>query len=601
VIEIRLTEGEGLGEPYALTPGQYAAVHEAKVAYSEPTGDGQWRFRTRQPAPLVGAVRLRRGDDSVLVRIKPKIDIARLMFLVEYARQGKSADWKDEEVTAREEDGVVGAVAWAFGRAAQRALRPGVLTGYREVEAAELLVRGKIRIADQVRRRHTLALPVELIYDDLTMDIPENRLLLSAASELRRLPDLQPKIDDPLREVQERLAEVTPIGRDEPMPRWAPTRLNFRYHRALGLAELVLGGQSYELDEGHGVRTDGLLIDIARLYEDFVTVALQRSLEGRYGGECRINKKHHLDRAGLIDMRPDLVYRQASGGVAAPVAVADAKYIVSPGAEGVLDNLYQVVAYCAALDVRRGFLVYADGPEPGPAPHSIGGRIEVVVYHLDLTQPPPVLRQQIDDLADAMASPVRVTGALLSRSARWSLPRPAARRLVPCPRTVGEWPRPPALTALLLGGAHPVQAPLPIWPGEPADKIDPRRASRAPGRPCELIGALVVKDPACKGGALEQSHDLVSSARHVGEDVHAADEGQIVVDHDDLLMLLPQIHSLRYLVGELGMPGLQTLSYLIAREDDRVNGYSAVLGAAQVREQLFRAATNPRAPQPNAL
>lgn len=406
MIEIALKEGAGLCEPYSLTPGQQAAMHAVKYVTPKLTSDGRWQFRTRQQSPLVGAIRLGRGDDSVLLRITPKISITRLMYLVEYARQNKSADWKDEEVTAREEDGVVGAVAWAFGRAAERALRVGVLTGYREVEAAELLVRGRIRIADQVRRHHTLALPVELCYDDLTVEIPENKLLLTAARELRKLPDLQAKIDEKLRHVEEYLARVTPIGRDEPMPRWAPTRLNFRYHRALGLAELVLGGQSYELDEGRGVRTDGLLIDMSGLYEDFVTMALERSLVSRYGGDCKTNRRHNLDRAGLISMRPDLVYRQVSGGVAAPIAVADAKYIVSPGAKGLRDGMYQVVAYCAALDVRRGFLVYAEGPEPGPAPHSIGDRIEVTVYHLDLTQPPPVLLQQIDDLADAMASSV---------------------------------------------------------------------------------------------------------------------------------------------------------------------------------------------------
>ena len=320
------------------------------------------------------------------------------MFLVEYARQNKSADWKDEEVTAREEDGVVGAMAWAFGRAAKRALRLGVLGGYRQVEADELLVRGKIRIADQVRRRYTLGLPVALSYDDFTADIPENRLLLTAAHALRRLPDLQSRIDEPLRDIEQALAGVTLEGENEPVPRWTPTRLNHRYHQALGLAELVLCGKSYELDKGYGVRTDGLLMDMPGLYEDFVTVALERALVGMHGGNCKINKNHNLDRAGRIRMRPDLVYYQESK----PVAVADAKYIVSPDPDGLTDNIYQVVSYCAGLNVRRGFLVYAEGSRSDPMPHIIGDHIEITPYRLDLTQPPPALISQIDNLADAM-------------------------------------------------------------------------------------------------------------------------------------------------------------------------------------------------------
>jgi 5-methylcytosine-specific restriction enzyme subunit McrC len=398
VIEIALKEGAGLSEPHTLTFGQQETVRAAEFVISRRTRDGRWRFRVRQQSPLVGALRLGNGGDSVLVRIEPKISIARLMFLVEYARQPRSADWKDEEVTAREEDGVVGAVAWAFGRVTERALRAGVLGGYRQVEADELLVRGKIRLADQVRRRYTLALPVALTYDDFTADIPENRLLLTATRVLRRLPDLQPRIDEPLRDIEQALTGVTPVGENELMPRWTPTRLNHRYHRALGLAELVLRGKSYELDKGYGVRTDGLLMDISRLYEDFVTVALERTLVGRYGGYCRINKYHNLDRAGRVQVRPDLVYYQDSR----PVAVADAKYIVDPSSDGLTDNLYQVVSYCAGLNVRRGSLVYAEGPRATPVPHMVGDRIEITPYHLDLTQPPPALIGQIDDLADTM-------------------------------------------------------------------------------------------------------------------------------------------------------------------------------------------------------
>jgi 5-methylcytosine-specific restriction enzyme subunit McrC len=355
MIEIPLLkEGGGFCDPCVLTPRQQEVVHEAKIVDSQRANADRWRFRARRSSPLVGAVRLGRGDDSVLIRIMPKIDIARLMFLVEYARQGKSAEWNDQEVTAREEDGLVGAMAWAFERAASRALRPGVLTGYRSVERDELLVRGKIRIADQMRSRYTLGLPVALSYDDLTADIPENRLLLSAARKLRLLLDPRVKFGDELRHVEEQLGGVTPVDPADALPHWTPNRLNIRYRRALGLAELVLRDQSYELDKGCGVRTDGLLINMSMLYEDFVEVALERSLE-RHGGSCRLNKQHNLDRAGQIHMRPDLAYYRGSE----PVAVADAKYIVSPRTAGLRDHLYQVVSYCAALNVRRGFLVYA--------------------------------------------------------------------------------------------------------------------------------------------------------------------------------------------------------------------------------------------------
>jgi len=61
-------------------------------------------------------------------------------------------------------------------------------------------------------------------------------------------------------------------------------------------------------------------------------------------------------------MRIDLVYRQ--DGV--PLLAADAKYRSLTGQGGRSENLYQVIAYCTALGVRTGLLVYA-ASNTGPA------------------------------------------------------------------------------------------------------------------------------------------------------------------------------------------------------------------------------------------
>lgn len=63
-----------------------------------------------------------------------------------------------------------------------------MLQGYRTVEEALPLLRGRLREADQLRQR--LAVPLEVRYDDYTVDIPENRILLTAARRLLRVPGL---------------------------------------------------------------------------------------------------------------------------------------------------------------------------------------------------------------------------------------------------------------------------------------------------------------------------------------------------------------------------------------------------------------------------
>lgn len=396
MIEIPLTEGSGWSPAHRLTLGQATAAFATKDVKHTPAGPGQWRFRAHQQFPKVGAIRLGAGEDTVLFRIAPKIAIARLMFLVEYAEQDASAQWNDAEVSAREEDGLIAAIARAFGRAAQRALRSGVLTGYHEADDELTVIRGRVRVGDQARKGPTLGLPLDVSYDEFTPDIPENRLLLAAARELRQLPGLQDDVLDMLSYVERRLGDVSRMRPDEA---WMPTRLNVHYYRALNLAGLVLRGNSYELDGDSGVRTDGLLISMPQLFQDFLAKALRSALY-RFGGDCLPSQEHHLDDEGMIRAQTDAEY-YAPGDPEKPATIIDAKYTIL-GAKGRSGRVQQMISYCYKLGAPRGYLVYAHGPELGPVSHTVND-IVIIEYPLDLSQPPPELLKQIDALAAAIA------------------------------------------------------------------------------------------------------------------------------------------------------------------------------------------------------
>jgi 5-methylcytosine-specific restriction enzyme subunit McrC len=310
-------------------------------------------------------------------------------------------------VDAREAADLIPAVAHAFGRAADRALRQGVLRGYRELEDAATVARGKFRIGEQLRRHYTFPVPAEISYDDYTPDIIENRLLLTAAQRLLQLTDIREDTRSLLYRVLISLAGVSSLPPSEPAPDWQATRLNDRYRTALGLAGLVLRGRSYELDAGHKVRVDGLLISMWQLFQDFVTVAISRALR-KHGGICRFQEPHHLDEKRLVEIDPDLVYYHplaVNGIPGSAVAVADAKYAVIRGPKGHPEHLYQIVTYCTVLGAKRGFLIYAEGPVAGRTALRIhGADIEIIQYPLDLTQPPAKLLHQIQLLADEIAS-----------------------------------------------------------------------------------------------------------------------------------------------------------------------------------------------------
>ncbi len=388
-----------------LTPEQYEVLHASELVSSvRKQPDGTWTVTVKQG--VAGAAVLGRGTGAVELRIEPKLTISRLLFLVGYARSGVA--WRIDEVPVGVEPGLLPALAHVFGRMADRVLAEGVLMGYRSVEEALPVVRGRIRVAEQVRRRFGVAPPVEVGYDDHTPDIAENRILLTAALRLLALRGIGEAARSLLRRVLIRLDGVTPLPPGS-SPAWQPTRLNARYHSVLELARLVLDGESCELEDGTRVRVEGLVLTMWQVYEDFVTRAVADVLR-RSGARCLLqDTRFHLDRARTLPLRPDLVAeRRGPDGTVRPFGVLDAKYKQDTPRE----DLYQVLAYCTVLDLAEGHLVYAAGSDSRNAAgadtvrrvHHLNtpGGITVYQHALDLDRPPEEVLAQIRSIAARM-------------------------------------------------------------------------------------------------------------------------------------------------------------------------------------------------------
>ena len=84
-------------------------------------------------------------------------------------------------------EGIVEPFVAAFLDALQRAMRRGLLMDYVEREEALPTIRGRVRFADQLRRHYGLPLPMEVRYDDYTLDTEANRLLKAALRRIERL------------------------------------------------------------------------------------------------------------------------------------------------------------------------------------------------------------------------------------------------------------------------------------------------------------------------------------------------------------------------------------------------------------------------------
>ncbi|MFE1750129.1 McrC family protein [Streptomyces anandii] len=389
----------GVALPDAV--GRALAAGDIVDSTPDPYVPGHWSLRAGSKVGAV-AVAVPGDDEPVTVRVTPKVPIARLFFLLGYGLDPKGG-WRDGDVDVTGHRDLLPALAHAVERQIDRALRQGLLQGYRTTEETSLVVRGRIREAEQIRRRFGATLPVEVEYDEFTTDIAENRLLHAAVERLLRLPGVPHDVRRGLLRQRARLAEVTVIVRGQPLPAWQPSRLNSRYQHALHLARVVLDNASVEHAAGE-LRVDGFLFDMNKLFEDFVTVALREACRG-LGHSARLQDPHHLDEASAIRMKPDFVLYGPQG---TPCAVVDAKYKAEKR-DGFPDaDLYQMLAYCTALGLREGHLVYAKGNAPHAAHVVRHAGIVIHQHALDLDQEPSGLLSDVARVADRLVSTPRV-------------------------------------------------------------------------------------------------------------------------------------------------------------------------------------------------
>lgn len=373
----------------ALTTAQRDALRITFGATVQPSL-GSHEHYDITPGNTIGALQV--GDLTLLV--EPKIPISRVLFLLGYAADPTGFGPDDAELGVLPD--LVSGVARLLAGLTDRALRRGLLKGYRTVDAAQLTVRGRIDLAEQLRRRPGVELPLAVTYQEYDEDVLENRLLLAALTQLRRLPlrDLQARRS--LRRLADTLQNV---GLEHYSPSAVPavtwTRLNQHLRPAVELARLLLQLHAPDIRAG-ATRTPSLTIDMAVLFETFVRVAVREGLattDSQFpsGDTCR---PLHLDTRRLVRLKPDLSYWPGQRCR----FIGDVKYKRDSGS-GHNSDLYQLLAYATATRLPEATLVYALGPST-PRTHRIpGADVSLHIEHLDLSQHPPALLEQVRSLS----------------------------------------------------------------------------------------------------------------------------------------------------------------------------------------------------------
>jgi 5-methylcytosine-specific restriction enzyme subunit McrC len=380
------------------------------VLRPQPGTSQRWRLSATS---YVGVARI----GELQLKVVPKVGVHRLLELL--CTSLDRISWDDQEVALGESDDLLRIVAESFTRRAEQVVRRGVLQGYRSVEESMFGLRGRIDMGRQLSRRYGLLLPVEVTYDDYTIDVIENQLLLGAGMVLLRMGDLPTGVASRLRRLEVQLDGVRPTPPSPFPPRVAWTRLNERYRPATTLARLILKSSSLDIEGNPTSSSDAFLVDMNKVFEDVVGLGLQKVLEGT-GMRVLLQHTDHLDYHRCVEIRPDIVVRDTSGSVA---AVADIKYKrpstdkLSPG------DVYQAVAYATRYGLDRVFLIFA---EPPPVPELQVGDITVRLLSVDLSATAFERERALTAIAQEWLLPI--AQSLSPRGARELASAPTSRR-----------------------------------------------------------------------------------------------------------------------------------------------------------------------------
>ena len=343
------------------------------------------------PGSHVGTIAL----PNLSVLIRPKIAAERVLFLISYSLD--SVRWQEQSMPMAVQPDLAEGMAALFGMALRRALAQGVQQGYRSKQEALTAVRGRIRFDEQLRRRYLRPHPLEVEYDDFTLDTDLNRLLYAALRRLRRLPLRSNVVRTLLAGCHAAFRDGVTAVEYEPgrLPEIHWSRLNQHYWPAAELAAKILSSSSVELEHG-GLHGTAFTIDMNVVFEQFVRIALRHELGLSTLAWPLRPRRDAMDQERAIAIEPDLSWIE-DGQV---VFVGDAKYkrVRSGGPPNA--DIYQLHAYVTSLALSCGLLIYAEGEERETSHTVRHTGTNLIVRTLDVDGPPAEVLANVRDLAE---------------------------------------------------------------------------------------------------------------------------------------------------------------------------------------------------------
>jgi 5-methylcytosine-specific restriction enzyme subunit McrC len=333
------------------------------------------------------------------VLIKPKVELENVFFLLGF--RGGLAEWGTEGFPYEGEWDFLRAIAWAFRAEMERGLRYGISRSYQEKSEVLAGFRGRLDVGRQTTTWQGRPFPAECRFVEYGEDNLLNRVLRAANARLLAAGGLNFDLVRSLQYIASELAMVDEVQlRPSQVPDVAFTRLNAQWEPAFRLARLILTGETLRDETGTAVGTS-FTVDMNALFEKFVEEVVAEEA-WRRGWE--LEPQFRVGLTERVRMKPDLVLLREGE----PVAVADAKYVeLDEGWPHA--NVYQLLAYCVALGLPRGLLIYASQRKP-EVQRVRGSGTELEIVGIDMSKPSDSLVEEARFAARRLMAHARAAG-----------------------------------------------------------------------------------------------------------------------------------------------------------------------------------------------
>jgi len=312
----------------------------------------QWYLK---PKGWVGHIPI---DRSFSIIIKPKVELSNIFRMLEYAYRIKFTQ-NDHLVRSDSLSEFYQRIANILAKQVLQRIIKGLYKEYISCNNRLQFIRGRLNVKKMIDKPWQVELDCN--YQVITSDNEENRILAWTLLCVARTGLCKESVKQNVRKACRgvcNFAKPVPVRPETCTGRFY-NRLNNDYEPMHALCRFFLDA----IGPFHDVGSKSMLpflIDMPKLYEEFVGEWLKQYLDQTYPGQFRLKKQAPL-KIGIdhsVEFRIDMVLEEIKTG--RHFCLMDTKYKVeeTPSAR----DLHQVIAYSKALGCKQAFLIYPNSP-----------------------------------------------------------------------------------------------------------------------------------------------------------------------------------------------------------------------------------------------